>query len=37
MNDPGNSRRNCREEKLDKSVINKRQSLRIEKLLTEAR
>ena len=37
MNDPENGRRNCGAEGLDKSVIDKQQSLRIEQSLTAAR
>ena len=37
MNDPEKGIRNCGAEDLDKSVINKRQSLRIDQSLTEAR
>ena len=36
MRDPDNGRRNCGEEGLDKIVINKKQSLRIELPLTES-
>ena len=37
MNNPEKVRRNCGAEGLDKIVIDKRQSLRIEQSLTEAR